>query len=80
MKTPLLYAGHGSSLPGFNAHPKREEIYAVCKKQKPHQQERYRTFSRCPCAPPHEYLHGIYDEADMPYALAHWKAAEKAAE
>jgi sugar phosphate isomerase/epimerase len=26
------------------------------------------------------FLHGIYDEADMPYALAHWKAAEKAAE
>ena len=26
------------------------------------------------------FLHGIYDETDMPYALAHWKAAEKAAE
>lgn len=26
------------------------------------------------------FLHGIYDEADMPFALAHWKAAEKAAE
>ena len=26
------------------------------------------------------FLHGIYDEADMPYALAHWKAAEAAAE
>ena len=26
------------------------------------------------------FLHGIYDEADMPYALAHWKAAEKSAE
>ena len=24
------------------------------------------------------FLHGIYDEADMPFALAHWKAAEAA--
>jgi len=26
------------------------------------------------------FLHGIYDESDMPYALAHWTAAEKSAE
>ena len=26
------------------------------------------------------FLHGIYDEADMPFALAHWKAAEASAE
>ena len=26
------------------------------------------------------FLHGIYDENDMPFALAHWTAAEKSAE
>lgn len=26
------------------------------------------------------FLHGIYDEADMPFALDHWKAAEASAE
>lgn len=26
------------------------------------------------------FLHGIYDEADMPFALAHWKNAESTAE